>query len=503
MARLSALPAQPVLGDGCARIADSVLDAVVTLAQDGRVVRFNHGAERMFGYTRAQAVGAPLGELVVPPELRAAHHATLRRLAAGGASTILDRRLELPALRRGGARFPAEVTLVRTGVSPPRYTAVVRDLSDRRRAERRRLRMRRLLSEAEQLAQVGSWEVDLRSGGAIWSDGMYRIHGFAPGQVEPGVDLVVDLIHPEDRETVVPVLATALQRPQEMPPGGVALEYRIVRPDASVRQLRGRGRVELDERGRHARWVASAQDVTDQRLTERELQAHYAVGQALRDWESFEEGVVGLLRRLAAALDFALGALWIWDEADRALVCRAFWRAPGVEAGEFETATRAARFRPGEGVPGRAWRTGLPVITEDVSTDPRFSRRAAAASLGLRSGLAFTASTDDGPLAVLSFYGFDRRAPSERLVRTLTGIGRELGRFLASRRGELGGRALSARELEVLRLAADGHSGPEIAERLVLSPATVKTHFEHVYEKLGVTDRAAAVAQALRTGVIQ
>ena len=54
----------------------------------------------------------------------------------------------------------------------------------------------------------------------------------------------------------------------------------------------------------------------------------------------------------------------------------------------------------------------------------------------------------------------------------------------------------------MLRLAAEGLSGPGIAERLVLSPATVKTHFEHIYEKLGVGDRAAAVAQALRTGLI-
>ena len=45
-------------------------------------------------------------------------------------------------------------------------------------------------------------------------------------------------------------------------------------------------------------------------------------------------------------------------------------------------------------------------------------------------------------------------------------------------------------------------TGPVIAERLVLSPATVKTHFEHVYEKLGVGDRAAAVAHGLRVGLI-
>jgi DNA-binding CsgD family transcriptional regulator len=62
--------------------------------------------------------------------------------------------------------------------------------------------------------------------------------------------------------------------------------------------------------------------------------------------------------------------------------------------------------------------------------------------------------------------------------------------------------ALTPRELEVLQLAARGSTGPRIADELVLSPATVKTHFEHVYEKLGVTDRAAAVARAMRLGLI-
>ncbi len=61
---------------------------------------------------------------------------------------------------------------------------------------------------------------------------------------------------------------------------------------------------------------------------------------------------------------------------------------------------------------------------------------------------------------------------------------------------------LSPRELEVLRLAAEGLSGPRIAELLSVSPATVKTHFSHIYSKLGVADRAAAVARALRLGLI-
>jgi PAS domain S-box-containing protein len=61
---------------------------------------------------------------------------------------------------------------------------------------------------------------------------------------------------------------------------------------------------------------------------------------------------------------------------------------------------------------------------------------------------------------------------------------------------------LTPRESEVLTLAARGFAGPEIAEQLVLSPATVKTHFSNIYEKLGVRSRAAAVAKAMQLGEI-
>jgi DNA-binding CsgD family transcriptional regulator len=61
---------------------------------------------------------------------------------------------------------------------------------------------------------------------------------------------------------------------------------------------------------------------------------------------------------------------------------------------------------------------------------------------------------------------------------------------------------LTPRELDLLQLAAHGGSGPQIADELVLSVATVKTHFENIYAKLGVRDRAAAVATAMRFGLI-
>jgi two-component system, NarL family, nitrate/nitrite response regulator NarL len=62
---------------------------------------------------------------------------------------------------------------------------------------------------------------------------------------------------------------------------------------------------------------------------------------------------------------------------------------------------------------------------------------------------------------------------------------------------------LTPRETEVLRLIADGLSAPDIGRRLYLSTATVKTHVSHLYEKLGVSDRAACVAEAMRRGLLE
>ncbi|HEX5195046.1 MAG TPA: response regulator transcription factor [Solirubrobacteraceae bacterium] len=63
--------------------------------------------------------------------------------------------------------------------------------------------------------------------------------------------------------------------------------------------------------------------------------------------------------------------------------------------------------------------------------------------------------------------------------------------------------ALTARELGVVRLSADGLSTAEMARELHVSPATVKTHLQHAFEKLGVSDRAAAVAKVMRAGLLR
>jgi PAS domain S-box-containing protein len=129
-----------------ASIVEAALDCVITMAHDGTVVDFNAAAEATFGYTREQASGTPLAELVVPPELRAAHREGLARYLATGQPRILNQRLELLAMRADGSTFPAELTVTRVGtLEPPLFAGFVRDVTDRREAEAER---RGLLKEA-------------------------------------------------------------------------------------------------------------------------------------------------------------------------------------------------------------------------------------------------------------------------------------------------------------------------------------------------------------------
>ena len=115
----------------------SSLDCIVAMDHEGRVLEFNPAAERTFGYTRSQAVGAELGTLIVPEHLRDAHRRGLARYVETREGTLLDTRVELTAMRADGSEFPVELTITRIeGAEPPTFTGYIRDISDRRAAER-------------------------------------------------------------------------------------------------------------------------------------------------------------------------------------------------------------------------------------------------------------------------------------------------------------------------------------------------------------------------------
>ncbi len=364
------------------------------------------------------------------------------------------------------------------------------------RASSRSDDQRALLESAERVAQIGSWEWAPETNELLWSDNLFRLFGLEPGSVTPSSQLVLEMTHPDDRERQT----REVERVRRGPPYQ-RFDYRIVRADGSTRHLRST-LAEIDQQGKPRRILGTVQDLTDQRRTESEIAAHVAVSEAIVEWESFDQGVENLLRKLAEALDCVVGVLWVPDGEE--LVARVFWRKRNFdEAGDFETATRRLRIARGQGLPGSVWKSGAPIAINDLGEFHGYLRTEEANTAGLRRAVAFAVLDGEEVLVVVELYSCEDAEPSERLLRSLVGIGHELGQFLARRRGELGRGPLTAREVEVLQLAARGNSAAQIAERLTISPSTVKTHFEHVYAKLGVGDRVAAVAKAIREGLVE
>jgi PAS domain S-box-containing protein len=115
---------------------ESALDAVVGMDARGLVIDWNHAAETTFGYRADEAIGREMAELIVPPSLRAAHRRGLARFLETERAVVLDRRLELTGLHKNGAEFPVELTITRVPLpGRPTFTAYIRDITDRRRAE--------------------------------------------------------------------------------------------------------------------------------------------------------------------------------------------------------------------------------------------------------------------------------------------------------------------------------------------------------------------------------
>jgi two-component system cell cycle sensor histidine kinase/response regulator CckA len=135
---------------GCVYLAGA-LDGVVLADERGRVLEWNPGAERIFGYERREALDREIAELVIPERDRAMHRQAFARYAESGETAIAGRCVELVARRASGEEFPVEVTLCPVEVKPFRVLGVVRDVTKEKQEEaalRARKRDWRALFEA-------------------------------------------------------------------------------------------------------------------------------------------------------------------------------------------------------------------------------------------------------------------------------------------------------------------------------------------------------------------
>ncbi|MGH9147539.1 MAG: PAS domain S-box protein, partial [Vicinamibacterales bacterium] len=137
-------------------ILDRALDAVIGMDHHGRITEFNTAAERTFGYTRDQAVGRALADLILPHDLRERYQDGLRRYLTTGEGSFMDRRIETSAYHADGHEFPVEVSITRVMDEPPLFTGFVRDLTARAQAEREREELLRREQTARREAETAN-----------------------------------------------------------------------------------------------------------------------------------------------------------------------------------------------------------------------------------------------------------------------------------------------------------------------------------------------------------
>ena len=349
------------------------------------------------------------------------------------------------------------------------------------------------VDQAEQIAGLGTWELTPDTGELWWSDNLFRLFGLAPGEIAASVEYAVARMVPEDRQQAEQALTALLG-------GGLrdhVVEYRIVGADGAVRAHRV---VIVVIDGAPRRIVGSVHDVTLQRRLDRQLAAHLGVSAALASWTSLIQGAELLLANLAVAMEFEFGVFWLREEST--LTARTICYAPSPALARVLELTRNSRHGPGSSIARLGSSQGQSVIATDAVDRGLTERDAAIRDAGLHGALAVPARFADQTLAVMEFLSFAPIVSDERLLSALDGIGHEVGRFLSSRSGELNAPVLTRRELEVLQLAAQGLSTAAIASQLHLSTSTLKRHFENIYAALGARDRAGAVGEAMRRGLI-
>lgn len=274
-------------------VLEASLDCILTINHKGVVVEANPSVEKVFGYKKEDFLGKELAELIIPKRVRAQHNKGLARYLETGESHVLNRIIEMPAVRADGSEFPCELFIVplRIPGKPPMFTGFLRDVTERTLAQTELMKALQSerearealgkthvslefmvkertaqLEEAQNIAHLGSWEWDIKRNIVTWSDEMYRLYGLKPGERPVDYETFLAFIHPEDRAFVHQMVQKSYETHELF-----EFDHRVVRSDGTLRWLHGRGAVILDAGGNAVRMTGTGQDITARKMAEEAL----------------------------------------------------------------------------------------------------------------------------------------------------------------------------------------------------------------------------------------
>jgi len=239
-------------------------DAVILTDEDFHVLRVNKEFTRIFGYTAEEAAGQWLPELIIPDEL---HAESLKYRDA----LISGKRVELETIRqrKGGVRF--DVSVVGKGISlgfeQVGVQLIYRDITERKKAERKLERSEANLLESQRLVHMCSWAYDPSTRMVKFSPEVKRIYAIKSDQDIWAADFFLDRVHPEDR----PVVEEIFRRAQ-LHKTDYDASYRIVLLDGSIKHIFSVGHPVLNQSGELVEFVGTSMDVTEQWKARTELE---------------------------------------------------------------------------------------------------------------------------------------------------------------------------------------------------------------------------------------
>jgi PAS domain S-box-containing protein len=256
------------------------------------------------------------------------------------------------------------------------WVASISDLTERKRVEEVLRQKDEQLSVALEAANLGAWNYDIQTAAVQWSSNLETLHGLAPGSFGGTFDDFLSDVHPDDRQMLLDSLTLNIQ-------GSVdhQIEYRIVRPDGSIRWVEGKGQIFRDNTGKALRMTGVCMDVTERKRAQEEREQLLSREQAGR---IEAEKAAETIKRLQAVTDTALQHLAANDllqemlvrvrellEVDSVAILllsddgRQLTLSAGVGL-EKELATDV-RVPFGRGIAGRIAATRAPLVIADLS----------------------------------------------------------------------------------------------------------------------------------------
>jgi PAS domain S-box-containing protein len=240
-------------------LLEAAPDAMVCVDPRGRIVLVNTQASLLFGYPIEELTGAPL-EILIPSELEDRHRQHRDRFFAAPRPRAMGVGLELLARRRDGSTFPVEVSLAADMTGGEGLAiAAVRDVTDARAAQ---ASLRESETRLRQLADHVDLVFTLRQldppAFLYVSPGFERLTGRDPAGQPPAGQGMIQMVHPDDRARVAVEYQTPMLAGQ-----AARCEYRLVRPDGTIRWVRVFATPVPNPFGPPERTVTSAEDITE------------------------------------------------------------------------------------------------------------------------------------------------------------------------------------------------------------------------------------------------